>query len=708
MTFENEETHFRVLKVQVQGKGLITVVGKFPFVGTGATVHLTGEFANDAKHGEQFRVQSLVPIEPQTVAGIERYLASGIIPGIGPGFAKRIVAAFGDQTLKVLDEDCARLREVPGLGEGRCKEIQNKWAEQRALSSLGILLQTHGVGMHLVRKIIAKYGERASEIVQTAPYRLAMDVRGVGFRTADQLASSMGLAPDHPDRVKAGILHCLHQVSDSGHVYAPREQLCATSADMLGTSLPFVEAGLDALWGASRVVIECDKVYLPYLHSAEANVALAIARLSNGQCTPLEQVQEAMQAFEQERSLTLADAQRHAVTAAAANQLLVITGGPGVGKTTIVRAILSTFQRAKQTVALAAPTGRAAKRLSESTGLVAHTLHRLLEYDPRLNRFQRSADNPLPCELLIVDEASMIDLQLADSLLDALSPGARLILVGDSDQLPSVGPGAFLRDVIQCASAEVVRLNAVFRQSSSSYIVRNAHAILAGERPRTCERDTTAGDFFIVERRDGDKAAETIRELFVERIPKRFGLEPVRDVQVLSPMHRGPTGTQQLNALLQASLKRSGPSVERHGQAFRIGDRVMQLKNDYEREVFNGDIGFVDQIDAGCLELQVRFDERCVTYSDSDLEALTLAYATSIHKSQGSEYPAVIVPFLTAHFVMLSRNLLYTAVTRARRLCVLVADPRAIELALSELKREDRWTTLSERIAAARHQVLAL
>lgn len=702
VTYENEESHFRVLKVQVPARGLITAVGKFPFVGTGSSVRLTGEFTRDAKHGEQFRVQALVAIEPETLQGIERYLASGIIPGVGPGFAKRIVEAFGDQTLKVLDEDSARLREVPGLGDARCKEIQAKWVEQRAMSSLGILLQTHGVGVHLVRKIVAKYGDRATEIVQTQPYRLAMDVRGIGFKTADQLASSMGLAPDHPDRVKAGILHCLHQVSDSGHVYCPRSALCEASAQMLSAPLPFVEAGLDALWGMSRVVIDGDKVYLPYLHAAEMHVSQALSGLADGQCASLPGVERAIQRFEKERDVTLAGAQRKAVRAAAAQQLVVITGGPGVGKTTIVRAILSILQQAKQDVALAAPTGRAAKRLTESTGFGAATLHRLLEYDPRLNRFQRDRDSPLGCDALIVDEASMIDIQLASSLLDALSPTARLILVGDADQLPSVGPGAFLRDVIRCQRVEVVRLNEVFRQSDSSYIVRNAHAILAGERPRSCERETEQGDFFIIERRDGEKAAETVRELFTERVPKRFGLDAGRDIQVLCPMHRGPAGTQNLNALLQASLQRPGPALERHGQTYRVGDRVMQLKNDYEREVFNGDIGFVDGIDAAGLELTVRFEERTVSYSDSELEALTLAYATSIHKSQGSEYPAVIIPFLTAHFVMLSRNLLYTAVTRARRLCVLVADPRAIDLALSELKREDRWTALSERIVAAR------
>src|SRR5690606_10288243 len=514
-----EESHFRVLKVQVPARGLITAVGKFPFVGTGSSVRLTGEFTRDAKHGEQFRVQALVAIEPETLQGIERYLASGIIPGVGPGFAKRIVEAFGDQTLKVLDEDSARLREVPGLGDARCKEIQAKWVEQRAMSSLGILLQTHGVGVHLVRKIVAKYGDRATEVVQTQPYRLAMDVRGIGFKTADQLAASMGLGKEHPDRLRAGVLHCLYQICDAGHLYVPRTALAETSAQMLQAGLPHVEAAVDALWAAGRIVLEQDRVYLPQLRAAEEYVASAVARLCNAECTPLRRVDDAIDNFENERGLRLAEAQRDAVLAAVSHQILVITGGPGVGKTTIVRAITSVFQFAKHSVALAAPTGRAAKRLTESTGLRAVTIHRLLEYEPRLNSFQRCEETPLDVDVVIIDEVSMIDIQLCQALLAALHPRTRLVLVGDSDQLPSVGPGALLRDVIDSRSVRVVRLNAIFRQSGASYIVQNAHRILAGQRPVSCERGDDGADFFIVERKDGVKAADTVRDLFVQRIP---------------------------------------------------------------------------------------------------------------------------------------------------------------------------------------------
>lgn len=702
MTYENEETHFRVLKVQVQGRGVVAAVGKFPFVGPGSHVRLTGEYGKDTKHGEQFRVTSLVLIEPDTVAGIERYLASGIIPGIGPGFAKRIVERFGAETLAVLDSAPSRLSEVHGLGATRCQEIATRWSEQRANSTLSIILQTHGVGIHLVKRILEKYGDRATEIVQTQPYRLAMDVRGIGFKTADQLAAGLGLGKEHPDRLRAGVLHCLYQMCDAGHVYVPRPTLTEASAQMLEAGLPHVEAAVDALWASQRLFIEeGDRVYLPHLRLAEEQVASAFGRLIVADCTPLERVQDAISKFESERRIELAAAQRDAVLAAASQQLLVITGGPGVGKTTIVRAIVSVFQFAKQSVALAAPTGRAAKRLTESTGCRALTLHRLLEYEPRLNQFQRCAENPLDVDVLIVDEVSMIDIQLCQALMAALHPRTRLIMVGDADQLPSVGPGALLRDVIASKQAPVVRLSAIFRQSSTSHIVQNAHRILLGERPVGCERGAAHADFFIVERKDGEKAAETIRDLFVERIPNGFGLDPFEHVQVLCPMHRGPTGTTNLNTLLQQSVNKSSVALERKGFSFRVGDRVMQLKNDYDRDVYNGDVGFVTGVDTNAVTLTVQFDGRALVYSDADVDALTLAYATSIHKSQGSEYPAVIIPLLTSHFVMLSRNLLYTAVTRARKVCVLVADPKAIDLALSELKREQRATTLAERIEAA-------
>jgi exodeoxyribonuclease V alpha subunit len=700
VTFENEETHFRVVKVLIKGRGNVAVVGKFPFVGSGSHVRMVGEFVNDAKHGEQFRVQSLVVLEPQTVAGIERYLGSGIIPGIGPGLAKRIVDRFGSRTLAVLDEEPSRLSEVSGIGVARAEEVSTRWREQRVNSSLSITLQTHGVGMHLVRRIVEKYGDKATEVVQTEPYRLAMDVRGVGFKTADQLAAGLGLGKNHPDRLKAGVLHCLYQLSDDGHVFVDREHLEHSSTAMLAADAQLVSAAFDALWAAQRVIVEQGRVYLPHLHQAESRVAANVATRIDT-VVQLDGIKEAIAAFEMRGQLQLADAQRQAVQAAATHGLVVITGGPGVGKTTIVRAILGVFNHAKKTVALAAPTGRAAKRLAESTGTLATTLHRLLAYEPRLNRFQRNALAPLDTDVLIIDETSMVDLLLCDAVLDALPQSSRLVLVGDADQLPSVGPGAFLRDLIESSKVPVIRLNVVFRQSSQSHIVRNAHEILQGHRPRSCARGEPHADFFIVERKDGDKAAETIVEMFTQRLPTGFNLDPVNDIQVLCPMHRGPTGTMQLNQRLQAAVNPNGAGIERRGSIFRTGDRVMQLRNDYDRHIYNGDVGYIRAIDPTAMSLSVQFEERTTEYSDADIDALTLAYATSVHKSQGSEYKAVIVPLLTAHFLMLSRNLLYTAVTRARKVCVLVADPKAIDIALSELRKEQRGTTLADRIREA-------
>lgn len=699
VTFENEETGFRVIRVgQVAGHGSIAVVGNFAAVGPGTRVRLTGDFVNDPRHGEQFRVETLVPVAPDTLVGLERYLGSGLIDGIGPGFAKRIVAAFGLETLKVLDESPGRLSEVPGLGARRAEEIRKKWASQRAISSIMLLLQTHGASPALASRIFERYGERAAQVVQRHPYRLALDVRGVGFKTADRIARSLGIGGDHPERVQAGVVHVLEMAAGDGHVAATRTALLDRTAQLLEVDPAHVDAAIDALWAGERVVVEGDFVFSARLHAAEVKVAECLRALLASPARPLPGLEASLASFEASAGVTLAPEQRAAVEAAARDKVVVVTGGPGVGKTTIVRAVLSVFERARLSVRLAAPTGRAAKRIAETTRRPASTIHRLLEYDPRLRKFSRCADRPLDADALIVDEASMIDVELALALLLAVPPAARLVIVGDSDQLPSVGPGAVLRDVIDSRAVPTVRLARIFRQVAESRIVSNAHAILRGDMPESASADSPNADFFVVHRRDPDEAARTVLELVTGRIPKRFGLSPRKDVQVLTPMHRGPAGTIALNRALQAALNPEGRAIERRGVAYRVGDKVMQTKNDHEHEVYNGDLGVVVRVDPSEEKLTVRFDDREVDYEDSDVDLLTLAYATSIHKSQGSEYPAVVVPLLTTHFVMLSRNLLYTAVTRARRLCVLVADPRALRLALAETRREERLTRLAERL----------
>jgi exodeoxyribonuclease V alpha subunit len=707
VTYENEATSFRVIRLgSVEGSGArrsaVPAVGTFPAVGPGTRVRVTGEFVNDAKHGEQFRVETLIPIAPSTLAGLEKYLGSGLIHGIGPGFAKRIVAAFGLESLNVLDQTPERLSEVSGIGARRVEEIKKTWASQRSISNIMMLLQTHGASPALAARIFKQYGEKAASILQRNPYRLALDVRGVGFKTADRIALSLGISGDHPERAQAGVMHELGVLADQGHMVVPREAIAERAAAMLEIDAGHVQAALEALWASERVVIEAGGVYLRWLHDAELAVAEGLGRLLASPGKELGGLEAALRGFEERAKIELAPGQRAAVEATAKHKVVVITGGPGVGKTTIVRAILNVLAHSRLRVKLAAPTGRAAKRLSESTGLEASTLHRLLAFDPRQGQFQVDAANPIEADVVIVDEASMIDVPLGAALIAALPTAARLIVVGDSDQLPSVGPGALLRDLIDSGAIQTVRLNEIFRQAGQSRIVINAHRILTGEMPESVDADAPNADFFVVPRRTPEEAAELVRELVVTRIPRRFGFDAKRDVQVLTPMHRGPVGTIALNELLQAALNPEGPALESRGQKLRLGDKVMQTRNDYEREAFNGDIGVVSAVDLEERKLTVRFDQREVEYDDPSLASLTLAYATSIHKSQGSEYPAVVIPLLTSHFVMLSRNLVYTAVTRAKKLCVLAADPRAIRLALAETRREERMTRLADRLRALR------
>lgn len=709
VTYENDETGFRVLRVTVEGRAQPeTWVGIFRAVPAGTRVRATGRYERDPRHGEQLKVETLLTIAPQTLEGLERYLGSGMVPGIGPAYAKRIVETFGMEALEVLDRSPERLAEVPGLGPKRADAVSKAWEKQRAVGAIMIFLQQHGVSPALAAKIYKRFGARAIDEVSQHPYRLALDVWGIGFKTADRIARSIGVGADAPERAQAGVLQTLHDVSAKGHTYTTRPELAELAAAMLERDAEAVDQATDVLARSGRVRIERlangeDAVYPMELYDAEVRLArrlqAVLDREAPGRALLEGATLAAIEGFEKRAGVTLAPAQRDAVEQAARHKVLVVTGGPGVGKTTIVRAMLALFDRARINVRLAAPTGRAAKRMSEATGREAVTLHRLLEFDPKQRTFARKHGRVIEAGALIVDEASMLDVALADSLLQATGDHARLVLVGDVDQLPSVGPGAVLRDIIASGRVPTVRLSQIFRQAEGSLIVRNAHRIHDGEPPESAGGPD--GEFFVIDRKTPEAAAETILETVVRRIPARFGLDPKTQVQVLTPMHKGDVGAVALNERLQQALNPSGPQVTRGARTLRLGDKVMQLKNDYDREVYNGDVGYISAIDGEEQTVSVRFDDRDVIYEQGDLDELTLAYATSIHKSQGSEYPAVVVPILTQHYVMLSRNLIYTAVTRGKKLVVLVADPRAVALALAETRREERRTYLADRLKQA-------
>lgn len=701
VTYENAQTGFRVLRVTDSHGQRITVVGKMQPVTAGARIRATGRYGEDPKFGRQLKALTVLPLVPETMQGLEKLLGSGLAEGIGPVFAQRIVEKFGDKTASILDEHPERLSQVPGLGHKRAQALADAWAEQRAEREVMIFLHAHGISPGLAQRIRKRYGVKAIRLIRENPYRLATDIWGVGFKTADAIAQTMGIDKDAPERVRAAVLHVIDQLQERGHVFAPRPLLASEVVRTIDLDAGLVETAIDDVSSEGQAVCENlgdhgPVVYAARLHQAEVQLAEWLAALCSRKVKQLKGAAQAIEAFEQRTSTVLAAAQRAAVEQAASSGVLVITGGPGVGKTTLVRAVLELFSKGRLSVKLAAPTGRAAKRMEEATQHEAFTIHRLLEFDPKQGGFSRDQGNPLDIDALVVDECSMLDLTLARSLVAALPQHARLVLVGDVDQLPSIGPGAVLRDVIESRVVPTIRLTEIFRQAAKSRIVENAHRILEGRPPESSPKGDPTGDFFLSNASDPVEAAEKIRQLVVERIPKTFGLDPVHQVQVLTPMHRGPAGSEALNKVLQAAL--NPPKDGAHAGPFRMGDKVMQLRNDYTRDVFNGDIGFVTGIEAEGRKVTVDVEGRAVVYEDTQLDELTLAYACSIHKAQGSEYPAVVIPMLSSHFVMLSRNLLYTAVTRGKKLVVLITDKHALRVALDETRREERFTWLAERL----------
>ncbi len=707
VTFHNAQNGFCVLRLKVKGeRELITLVGHAPAVSPGEYASASGTWVTDREHGRQFRAMFVKISPPTTLTGIERYLGSGMVKGIGPIYAGKLVKAFGLSVFEVIEQSPQRLRDIAGIGEIRARKITTGWADQKVIRDIMVFLHAHGVSTSRAVRIFKTYGPDAIEIVRENPYRLARDIRGIGFLSADTIAQKLGIASDSPLRAQAGISYALTEASAQGHCGLPYAELVPLAVKLLDIPESVIETAIareidDAVLLPDTVDGQpC--VFLAPLYHAEQSIAAQIRRLRAGATTlPAFDAEKAIPWVEQKLSIELADSQQAAIRLALTSKLLVITGGPGVGKTTLVKSILTIMAAKGVKPLLCAPTGRAAKRLAESTGLEARTIHRLLEVNPINGQFKRNEDHPLDCDLLVADECSMIDVPLANQLLKAVATPTAVILVGDVDQLPSVGPGQFLADLIESGAVPVIRLTEVFRQAASSRIVRCAHQINQGSFPSLPAKGE-ASDFYLVAAEAPEEIAQTVVDLVQTRLPRKFNVDPIRDIQVLCPMNRGITGARGINQALQAALNPPGEhSVDKFGYRFSVGDKVMQIENNYDRDVYNGDIGLVTGIDLDEEELAVAFDGQVVRYPFGELDELVLCYATTIHKSQGSEYPVVVIPISTQHYMMLRRNLIYTGITRGKTLVVLVGQKKALAMAVKGRQVQRRWSKLKERLATA-------
>lgn len=699
IVYRAEDSGYTVCVLKTAGKkDGIVVVGACATIWAGETLQAEGRWTRHKIHGYQFNASRMLCVEPHSAAGIKKYLASGMINGIGKVLAERLVRKFGKDTLRIIDKESARLQTVDGIGKKRREQIKSAWNEQKAVREIMIFLHTYGVGTAQAIRIHRAYGDDAIALVRENPYRLASDIWGIGFKTADKTAMRLGIPAQSVIRARAGIVYSLQTLTDEGHCYCPRDQLLTLAEELLSIPTEILNSALDLELAAQSLIQENENIYLAALYHAETGIASHIMYL---QQTPAHAVSmdtdKAIAWAEARMKITFAPGQIQALKTALTDKISIITGGPGVGKTTIIRALVDIFSAKKMTICMAAPTGRAAKRMEEATQRQAMTLHRMLKFLPATGMFDHHPGNPLAGNVFILDEVSMIDIALMNAFVRALPGTARLILVGDIDQLPSVGPGNVLRDLIESRSIRSVKLDTIFRQKERSWIVYNAHRVNTGRFLELSE-GSKLSDFYFMEENDPDKVISCAIELITKRIPQRFGLNPKTDIQLLTPMRRFQLGAENMNAILQDVINPRGPSVTRFGRTYRNGDRVMQLRNNYDKDVFNGDIGLIRDIDMEEQTIVVDFDGRKVSYDLSELDELSLAYACSIHKSQGHEHPAVVILMTTQHYKLLQRNLLYTALTRGRKLVCLVGSKKAIAIAIRNNHTIQRRTGLRKRL----------
>ena len=705
IVYRSEESGYTVCYVKVDDRpDTVTIVGTCPVMWVGETLTAEGQWERHKQHGFQFRATGIECLPPSSEKGIERYLASGMIDGIGKVNAQRIVEKFGKDTLRIIEKESKRLEEVEGVGRKRRRLIKESWDRQKGMRDIMIFMQGHGIGMAQATRIIKHYGNDSVAKIRSDPYQLYRDIWGIGFKTADSIAMSVGIPPDSEIRARAGLIHVLQTLSEEGHCFCPRPDLLLHAEALLQIPVETLADALNYELRKGSLVLDEDRIYLSGLHEAEVNVADKIRHLL-GEKPPFKPIDtsRALPWAEKKMGIQFDPVQKEALECAMSEKVSIITGGPGVGKTTIIKALVDVFNTRKLKVILSAPTGRAAKRMNESTGHESMTIHRLLKFIPAIGRFEHGPGNPVEGDVFILDEVSMIDILLMNNFLSAIPQKALLILVGDIDQLPSVGPGNVLGDLIHSGRVPCKALTTVFRQQERSGIVTNAHLINSGESIDPISRenagtDSGLSDFYFITVDDPEQVIQTVVSLLTERIPGRFGMNPLTDVQVLTPMRRNQLGTENLNALIQQKVNPHGPSVERFGNTYRLGDRVMQIRNNYDKEVFNGDIGIIRKLDAEQKEVQIEIDGRLIKYELSELDELIHAYACTIHKSQGSEYPAVIIVLSTQHFKLLQRNLLYTAVTRGRHLVCLVGSRKAVNIAIANNQIKLRQTALRERL----------